>query len=284
MTLAMLTVACGRLEYDARTSNDGGSDARTAIDAGDGAALDARPPCVGLDEDGDGWPNACDNCPTEPNADQRNAGELGAGAVLDAVGDACDPNPSVGGDVITLAAFHDEPAPDYISYGGTTSYPGNGTLRLGAASGRGSAEFATPLDVTRVEIEIELIEVPTTADGQWFGVWYHRTAASGEAIFAQGYFDPDFVPSPSFILKEQTIDGMQWDVSPGPVFAAGQRYRFVAETDLAAAGVHRARFVDLESGEEWSAMLDVMIPRGPTGYLEARNVVAEFQYLLVYSR
>ena len=37
----------------------------------------------GLDSDGDGWPDACDNCPTVPNPDQADTDG-------DGVGDACD--------------------------------------------------------------------------------------------------------------------------------------------------------------------------------------------------
>lgn len=40
------------------------------------------------DEDGDGWANRVDNCPLIANVDQENADS-------DAIGDACDPNPTV---------------------------------------------------------------------------------------------------------------------------------------------------------------------------------------------
>ncbi|HSD89252.1 MAG TPA: hypothetical protein VLB44_17105 [Kofleriaceae bacterium] len=54
------------------------------------------------DEDGDGHDDACDNCPGIPNADQANALEAANGALVDQVGDACDPNPALSGDTIAL--------------------------------------------------------------------------------------------------------------------------------------------------------------------------------------
>ena len=52
------------------------------------------------DEDGDGVVDWCDNCPAVANASQANTSETGAGGAADAVGDACDPNPTAGGDSI----------------------------------------------------------------------------------------------------------------------------------------------------------------------------------------
>ncbi|HEY0708740.1 MAG TPA: hypothetical protein VGG33_18175 [Polyangia bacterium] len=51
-----------------------------------------------FDEDQDGFGDACDNCPADPNPDQANAMETSAGAVTDGLGDACDPRPTQGGD------------------------------------------------------------------------------------------------------------------------------------------------------------------------------------------
>ena len=54
------------------------------------------------DEDGDGVDDACDNCPSVPNANQMDQGEIGAGLAADGVGDACDPRPNLAGEMILL--------------------------------------------------------------------------------------------------------------------------------------------------------------------------------------
>ena len=54
------------------------------------------------DEDADGVGDACDNCPHIANATQANIGETAVGGVADAVGDVCDPNPTLTGDDILL--------------------------------------------------------------------------------------------------------------------------------------------------------------------------------------
>jgi len=69
--LAML-VACGRNNFDDANRDDAQG---------------------GADQDGDGTPDATDNCPAQYNTDQLD----GDG---DGVGDACDPHPSAPGDVL----------------------------------------------------------------------------------------------------------------------------------------------------------------------------------------
>jgi hypothetical protein len=54
------------------------------------------------DEDGDGFGDACDNCPADSNPDQANVGEINAGAAADGLGDVCDPRPTQGGDALVF--------------------------------------------------------------------------------------------------------------------------------------------------------------------------------------
>jgi Thrombospondin type 3 repeat len=76
--LVALVAACGRLGFDDRGTRD-------AAAIADAARVDAP---AGHDEDGDGIPDAFDNCPHVANADQAD----GDG---DGVGDVCDPEPAI---------------------------------------------------------------------------------------------------------------------------------------------------------------------------------------------
>lgn len=90
-------------EADAGSPPDLPPDTASPIDAPtpdvmEAPAPDLPPPCPGNDEDGDGFPDACDNCPADPNSDQANVMETNAGRAADGLGDACDPRPTESGD------------------------------------------------------------------------------------------------------------------------------------------------------------------------------------------
>lgn len=92
-------------EPDAGAPPDAAPPDASDEDAGDGdgggdGGVDGGSPCLGPDEDGDGVPDACDNCPSTPNPAQEDVLEDEQGAAADGVGDACDPRPTQPGDAV----------------------------------------------------------------------------------------------------------------------------------------------------------------------------------------
>jgi hypothetical protein len=104
--------ACGRWKFDAH--GDAASDG-----TGDGTA-DAVP-CVaiGHDEDGDGFDDACDNCPQLVNDQTDTDG--------DGVGDDCDKNPTIPTEHIArFESFTSMPADMMVTTTGAATYMFNG--------------------------------------------------------------------------------------------------------------------------------------------------------------
>ena len=132
-TLLVLLAACrfspagvaGDGAFGADTSD---IDAPKVIDAAVDAPIDARPIDAAIDgpvdSDGDGIPDAIDNCPTIPNANQRDFDGDGHGDVCDkcpriasatdpdtdgdGVGDACDPRPGIADKLVYWSGFYDD--------------------------------------------------------------------------------------------------------------------------------------------------------------------------------
>ena len=71
------------------------------------------------DEDGDAVGDACDNCPAIANANQADTTEQGVNIPPDGVGDACDPRSGASGDL--LAAFF-----PWANAGESASWTGDG--------------------------------------------------------------------------------------------------------------------------------------------------------------
>ncbi len=114
--------------HDHEITVDAAPDAPLPVDA-----IDASP-CVpnGHDEDADGIPDACDDCPVDSNADQANQDG-------DGVGDVCDLAPASMGDTILFFSAFTDPTgyvftgnltrtADAIQLRGTTTVTINGDL------------------------------------------------------------------------------------------------------------------------------------------------------------
>lgn len=257
-----------------------GDDLHPAIDGGDadGPALDPPPSCIGTDEDGDAWPDVCDNCPTEPNADQRDVRELAAAQDADGVGDACDPRPTLAGDFLGLVELHNTIGA-YALLGNTSLE--NGTLRLGSLDAAGSATFASPPRVTRIDSAYTIVESSNVL--QWVGVWTDDSGS--EALFHEAAWNPSLATS-VFHLKElhaPAPDRLSADL-PGPTtLATGGRFRVIGDTELTTGGDHRLTVTDRNLGTTQTTTLAIQIPRVAPGYLEAYRLVADFDYLVVYA-
>jgi hypothetical protein len=262
LVVVVCLAGCGRFGFDEQLARDA-------------LAGDAKAKCAGHDEDGDGYGDACDVCPVDPDPDQRDRDR-------DGVGDACDPFPDEAGDF--LARFEpnvDEASSGYAAYYQVRSFPGNDALRLGAvASDFGQAHFAMPANATRVAIAFTIVDRGTT-ETHYAGVWYSQQCNDDTcraALFASIGQDPT---GPSFLnLKEQTETADHY--SPDLLDSTdevGLHEHFVVTTAAATGGDDLLAIDGLGT-----IQFTVEIARGSYGFLEARNMIVDFAYLAIWAR
>ncbi|HSD86423.1 MAG TPA: hypothetical protein VLB44_02875, partial [Kofleriaceae bacterium] len=234
------------------------------------------PTCTGHDEDGDGFPDACDVCPTVPDGTQLDDDG-------DGVGDACDPRPAVAGDYILRFENHaDQLAAMYTSTGGTVAWQAD-ALRLGTTTGVGAANYVLPAYPSRLAFAATIVARSTTQQ-QWFGVWYNEMLPGTDPkIFALGADDPVNIAPSEVALKEQDAASVQrFSQRPAGalVFAAGDRYAFVVDTTLVTGGDHTMRVTSPVG--ELACALAIQVPPYNGGFLEANEVVVDFDYFIAY--
>jgi hypothetical protein len=257
--LVLTLAGCGRLGF--------------GTEPADGGPHDVLAMCGGHDEDGDGFGDACDVCPTDPDPDQADRDG-------DGVGDACDPNPDTPGDKLVLFNPHVDMATDtYYQYNGVTSYPGNDTLQLGdAITDFGQAHYEMPVNATRLETAFTVIAVDPSVTS-YSGLWYASAVKLGgvtDAVFATLYQDPG---GPyTFHIKEETPSGSRYSAMIDHADALiGAHFHFVitpgSDSDVLT--------VDGPGGTD-QMNLTIQIPRGLYGMLEASTMVIQVDYLAVW--
>ncbi|MDB4960188.1 MAG: hypothetical protein JWP01_187 [Myxococcales bacterium] len=263
----LAVAGCGRLGFD-------------TVDPADGALAELEPPpgCEGPDEDGDRWPDACDNCPVDPNSDQHDLGEDEAGEIADGVGDACDPRPALAGDFIGLVEMHnDEGAYNlYDAY----SLSGTGALRLGSLTGPGSASYVSPPRVTRVDTTYTIVDSSNLL--QWMGVWTDN--GPNDSMFLESTWQPG-LPASVWRIKESSSSGDRYstDIS-GPLrLGAGQRFRVVGDTERVSGTDQKLTWTDRVTGTSVSTSLALQIPRFNSGFLEGYRAIVDFEYFVTYA-
>lgn len=175
--------------------DDGGEDAGWADggeDAGFDAGDDAGPVCDGPDEDGDGIPDECDNCPSVPNPLQEDVREIANGFEADGVGDACDPRPTLPGDsIVYFSGFHNL---DGWSVSGCTWMLGDGEVsQIQGAGGKncrlirdGQLPAAIAVDA---DIRIESLDSATGNVGAMLMTgdnagWYCNESQAGTIVIS----------------------------------------------------------------------------------------------------
>jgi hypothetical protein len=202
----------------------------------------------GHDEDGDGVPDEIDNCPGLANADQANSDS-------DAVGDACDPAPSVSGETLLRFSSFATADPDYdlssgMSYVRDAVYVSpprpNSQQTLARAYSFGDTDLWY-----RVRIESVLadsphkiaIEIRQSGRAYYYAQLYEDSNASTASV---SYFDGSVYSNVAHVQLATIQPGdlvlhLQTRMSP-PTFTfdatlSGERYHVPASTPGFSGGV-----------------------------------------------
>src|SRR5262249_29459321 len=135
--------------------------------------------------------DACDNCPEVPNHDQSDVQETAAAQPADGIGDVCDPNPSLPGDMrILFEPFNDQARLSQWHFPIGLWTEGGGALHQSDANaGSALAYFDRLTGPTWIDVQAKVESIGGIAGGAVSaGAWFATTAPTGGVL--DGYL-PD---------------------------------------------------------------------------------------------
>jgi hypothetical protein len=168
LVVTLLALAgCGRFGFAGAPADSGGASERAIIDT---RASDA-PRCAGHDEDGDGFPDACDNCPGLPNPDQTDTDG-------DGVGDVCDANPATPGEHLLVFAPLTPDDTTFADVGGMPFVHGSDEWTMPDDASESRLQLALATGVVDMFIGIDVLADATQSNAQISAL----TAHTGDAV------------------------------------------------------------------------------------------------------
>jgi Thrombospondin type 3 repeat len=284
LVAGMVTVGCGNVAVVPDAAID-------AVPLG----IDAFKCPGGHDEDGDGFGDVCDNCPTIPNSDQLNVGEINANKTADTLGDACDPRPAESGDRIALVEYFNNGIPNGF-FGNLNVVRTADALRFGSATTDAYLEFdAGVSDFTRTEFAFRVNAASPTAE-QWVGlnVFVQTPGQFTPAIFGSGtwgagqpltfYFRERAAPP----AEPRASNERRFEPNHDQPYLADEQYRVLIDTKAVTTfDTLRITAKQLKATAIAATVSELQAPKVPATSnmtLSTNFVEADYQYVIVYGK
>lgn len=281
----VLVVATGcDAVYDLRGRKpDAAVDAEVIIDAPIDAAevVCAKDPMRTDDEDGDDFPNSCDNCPHVFQTVQRDDDG-------DGVGEECDPRPTLPDSIDYFDGFDALPQGLELVPTGTWRAAGGRLLasQVPVATNR-LARLKHGLENVTVITRLYIEQSDDASEGAGVFAWIEQPNESGSEVYPPGVLlqmQRDVVGGTCRILETFPLDLGEACTPSQQLFSAGAAYTMTLDCRTAASPKCTGT-ISYDNGTPGGAKVGVSLPSaiartGPVG-LRAYAVDVAFDYIVV---